>query len=61
MQRQAIAKKIAPYFFDPKPKRVSAMSTPAIFASSDVEDPTEDEAVALRRERMRRKLFRDFD
>lgn len=62
MQRGAIAKKIAPYFH-PKPKRVSATSAPAILTSGDVEDPTEDEAemVAARRERMRRKLFRDFD
>ena len=62
MQRAAIAKKIAPYFHA-KPKRVPATSAPAILTSSDVEDPTEDEAemIAERRERIRRKLFRDFD
>ena len=55
MQRVAIAKRIAPYYH-PKLKRVPATSAPVISTSSDVEDPTEDEAemIAERPERIRR-------
>jgi hypothetical protein len=58
MQRQAIARKIAPYFHR-KPKPVAANT----FAFDDAEDPAEDDAesIAAERQRMRSKLFKGFD
>jgi hypothetical protein len=62
MQRQAIAKKIAPYFH-PKPKPVPPGAAAATFASTVAEHLTEDEveSVAARREPIRRRLFKHFD
>jgi len=58
MQREAIARKIAPYFHR-KPKPVAADT----FAFIDTENPAEDEAesIAAERQRMRSKLFKGFD
>jgi len=62
MKRDRIAKKIAPYFH-PRLKPMPAEQAAAHFESIDVEDGQEyeDEAIAARRESIRRKLFNAFD
>jgi hypothetical protein len=62
MQRQAVAKKIAPYFH-PKLKPVPPGAGAATILSTIAEGPTEDDAegVAARRQHIRKRLFKDFE
>ena len=61
MQRQAIARKIAPYFH-PKLKPVPPQS-PAYAFATGAENSAADEAerIAAERQRIRNKLFKNFD
>jgi hypothetical protein len=62
MQQLAIAEKLAPYFH-PKLKPISAEQAAANFEFLDVEGGQEHEAeaIAAKRESLRRRLFDEFD
>jgi hypothetical protein len=62
MQRGAIAKKLAPYFH-PKLKPISAEQAAGNFGFLGLEDGQEHkaEAIAAKRESLRRRLFDEFD
>jgi hypothetical protein len=63
-QRDAIAKKLAPYFHSKlKPVPVPPELFAAASASTITEDPSEEEpgSLAARRDEFRRKFFKGFD